>query len=79
MLTSGNIKEAIEKPVSTILANDELLVCKEVLTFPRDIRISQLVRSMLEKGYGVALIVDDGRLDGIITERDLIRFLYSKS
>lgn len=79
MLTSGNIRDAIEKPVSTILANEDLLVYKEILTFPRDISISQLVKAMLERGYGVALIVDSGKLDGIITERDLIKFLYSKS
>jgi len=34
---------------------------------------------MLEKGYGAALIVENGKLEGIITERDLIKFLYSKS
>ena len=79
MLTSGNIKDAIDKPISTILANDELLVYKDILTFPRNISISQLVSSMLEKGYGVALIVENGKLEGIITERDLVRFLYSKS
>jgi len=79
MLTSGNIKDAIDKPISTILANDELLVYKDILTFPKNITISQLVSSMLEKGYGVALIVENGKLEGIITERDLIGFLYSKS
>ncbi len=79
MLTSGNISDAISKPVSTILANDDLLVYKEILTFPKDATISQLVRSMLEKNYGVALIVDDGKLEGIITERDLVKFLYSKT
>ncbi len=79
MLTSGNIKDAIDKPISTILANDELLVYKDILTFPKNITISQLVSSMLEKGYGVALIVENGKLEGIITERDLVRFLYSKS
>uniref|UniRef100_A0A7C2S8V0 CBS domain-containing protein n=1 Tax=Archaeoglobus fulgidus TaxID=2234 RepID=A0A7C2S8V0_ARCFL len=79
MLTSGNIKDAIDKPISTILANDELLVYKEILTFPKNSAISQLVSSMLEKGYGAALIVENGKLEGIITERDLIKFLYSKS
>ncbi len=79
MLTSGSIIDAIEKPVSTILANDELLVYKDVLAFPKDITISQLVRAMLEKNYGAALIVDDGKLEGIITERDLVRYLYSKT
>ncbi len=79
MLTSGNIKDAIEKPVSTILANDKLLVYKDILTFPKDISISHLVKSMLEKGYGAALIVENGKLEGIITERDLIKFLYSRA
>ncbi len=79
MLTSGNIKDATEKPVSTILTNDDLLVYKEILTFPGDVSISQLVSAMLDKGYGAALIVESGKLEGIITERDLIRFLYSKS
>ena len=79
MLTSGNIKDAIDKPISTILGNDELLVYKEILTFPKNSAISQLVSSMLEKGYGAALIVENGKLEGIITERDLIKFLYSKS
>ncbi|OYT33738.1 histidine kinase [Archaeoglobales archaeon ex4484_92] len=63
----GNIKEAISKPVSTILANH------------KDALISQLVSSMLEKNYGVALIVDNSRLEGIITEKDLVRFLYTKT
>lgn len=79
ILTSGNIKDAIEKPVSTILANDKLLVYKDILTFPKDISISHLVKSMLEKGYGAALIVENGKLEGIITERDLIKFLYSRA
>jgi len=75
----GNIKEAISKPVSTILANHELLYYEDVLTFPKDALISQLVSSMLEKNYGVALIVDNSRLEGIITEKDLVRFLYTKT
>ncbi len=79
MLTSGNISEAINRPVSTILSNNEILVYKEILTFPRYIKISQLVQAMLEKNYGAALIVDDGKLEGIITERDLVKFLYSKT
>ncbi len=79
MLTSGNIKEAIEKPISTILTNDDILVYKDILTFPKDTSISQLVRAMIDKGYGAALIVESGKLEGIITERDLIKFLYTKS
>ncbi len=78
MLITGNIKDAISKPISTILTNEEILVYKEPLTFPSDVTISQIVSAMIDKGYGAALIVENGRLEGIITERDLIKFLYHK-
>lgn len=79
MLTTGNIRDAIDKPVSTILANKDLLIYKDILTFPKSATISQVVESMLNKGYGAALIVENGKLEGIITERDLIKFLYLKA
>ncbi len=75
-LTTGNIKEAISKPVSSILSNDRILYYKEPLSFPSDAKISQVVDAMLRKNYGAALIVEDGKLEGIITEKDIIRFMY---
>ncbi len=78
MLTSGNIRDAIDRSVATILANSDLLYYREILTFPRDAPISQVAKLMLEKGYGASLIVEGGRLEGIITERDIIRYMYSK-
>lgn len=79
MLITGNIKDALDKPVSSILSNHELLVYKEPLTFYLDVRISSVVEVMLEKNYGVALILNDGKLEGIITEKDMLKFLYSKT
>ena len=78
MLITGDIKDALIQPVSTILSNDELRIYKEPLTVSPETRISEVVRQMKGAGYGVALIVSNGSLEGIITERDLVKFLYSK-
>ncbi|MCS7118549.1 MAG: CBS domain-containing protein [Archaeoglobaceae archaeon] len=79
MLEYGDVGEAIRKPVSTILWNSEINMHRDVLILPKDVLISQVVSSMIEKGHGVALIVEKGRLEGIITEKDLIKFLYESS
>jgi len=72
-LETGNIKDILQKPVSTILS-----MTREPLKFePRD-KISDLVRRMIECGAGVALVIENKKLEGIITERDLMNFLYSK-
>jgi CBS domain-containing protein len=78
MLITGDIRDALNKPVSYILSNENLQVYKEPLTFKPDSKISELVQAMKGQGYGVALIVNNGNLEGIITERDIVRFLYSK-
>ncbi len=78
MLETGNVKDALQKPLTTLLSNDAIMVNKEPLTFESRDKISDVVRRMVEAGVGVALIVDNGRLEGIITERDLMNFLYSK-
>ncbi|MCS7121175.1 MAG: CBS domain-containing protein [Archaeoglobaceae archaeon] len=75
MLISGNIKDAIEISVATLLASKDVHH-REILTFPPDTPISLIVKTMLEKGYGSALIVEDAKLEGIITERDLVKFMY---
>jgi CBS domain-containing protein len=78
MLETGNIKDALKKPLTTILGNDKIMTIKEPLTFESRDKISDVVKKMVEQGVGVALIVDDKKLEGIITERDLMNFLYSK-
>ncbi|MFN3384126.1 MAG: CBS domain-containing protein [Archaeoglobaceae archaeon] len=79
MLEYGDVSEAIRKPVATILGNTEINMHREILLFPKDAMISQIVSSMLDKGHGVALIVEGSRLEGIITEKDLVKFLYESS
>jgi len=79
MLESGDISEAIRKPVTAILANSDLLMYKEIPMFPKETLISQIVSEMIDKGYGAVLIVENGKLEGILTERDLVRFLYQHS
>lgn len=77
MLVSGNIRDAIEVSVATVLASKDVYY-REILTFAPETPISLIVKTMLERGYGSALIVEDERLEGIITERDLIKFIYEK-
>ncbi|MCX8172379.1 MAG: CBS domain-containing protein [Archaeoglobaceae archaeon] len=79
MLEVGDISEAIKKPVTAILGNPELLMYKEIPMFPKDALISQIVAELIEKGHGAVLIVENGKLEGILTERDLVRFLYQCS
>ena len=79
MLEMGDISEAIRKPVTAILGNSDLLMYKEVPMFPKDALISQIVSELIEKGYGAVLIVENGKLEGILTERDLVKFLYQNS
>lgn len=79
MLESGDISEAIKKPVTVILGNSDLLMYKEIPMFPKDALISQIVSELIEKGHGEVLIVENGKLEGILTERDLVKFLYQHS
>lgn len=79
MVELGDISEAIKKPVTAILGNTDLLMYKEIPMFPKDALISQIVAELIEKGHGAVLIVENGKLEGILTERDLIKFLYQHS
>lgn len=79
MLELGDISEAIKKPVTAILGNSDLLMYKEIPMFPKDALISQIVSELIEKGHGAVLIVENGKLEGILTERDLVKFLYQHS
>jgi CBS domain-containing protein len=76
MLETGNAKEALDKEIHEIVANSTVLKYKDPLVFESRDKISDVVKKMVEKGVGSALVVDGGRLEGIITERDLMKFLY---
>lgn len=47
----------------------------EVLTVDIDAGVPEVARVMMEKNIGALLVEDDGRLCGIVTERDVVRIL----
>jgi CBS domain-containing protein len=75
LLITGDVSEIIDKPVKVILSNEKVLQYREPLTFPPYASISEVVEKMVETGHGAALIVGDEDLVGIVTERDLVKFL----
>jgi len=47
----------------------------EVLTVDVDAGIPEVARIMMDKNIGALLVEDDGKLCGIVTERDVVRIL----
>jgi len=77
MLATGNINDILDKKIHEIASNSSVLKYKDPLVFEGRDKISDVVKSMVENAIGSALIVENGMLEGIITERDLMKFLYS--
>ena len=77
-LQSGNITDAIQKPLRVILENEDIMKYRPLVTISPKATIHDVVEKMLSEQTGVVLVARKNRLEGIITERDLIRFLYSK-
>ncbi len=50
----------------------------EILTFPHDTNINDVIAGMSEKNYGAAVITDDNKIAGIFTERDVLRKVAGK-
>ena len=46
-----------------------------ILTVDLDTGIPEVARVMMEKNIGALLVEDDGKLCGIVTERDVVRIL----
>ncbi len=76
MLITGNADDVLTQPVSAILNNEKILKYREPLVVRPEENVSDVVRKMIEKNQAAALVAKDG-LEGIITERDLMRFLCS--
>ncbi len=76
LLITGNAEDVLNQPVSTILNNEKILKYREPLVVRPEENVSDVVRKMIEKNQAAALVAKDG-LEGIITERDLMRFLCS--
>ena len=77
-LQSGDIEDTIKKPVRVLLESEEIMKYRPLVTVDIRANISDVVDRMLLERTGVVLIVRKKRLEGIITERDLISFLHQK-
>ena len=76
MLETGDIKDVLSKTIEEVSLNSDVLKYKEPLVFYTTAKISEVVEGMIERKVGGALIIENGALKGIITERDLVKFLY---
>jgi CBS domain-containing protein len=55
-----------------VVALSEVMI-RDVFTVPGDTSVAEVARSLLKSQHGSALIMGDGWLDGIFTERDILR------
>ncbi|WP_265443558.1 CBS domain-containing protein [Flexivirga meconopsidis] len=51
----------------------------EVVTVPATTTVQQLVQTLADHGIGAVVVVDDGAITGIISERDVVRALPEHS
>jgi len=72
-LITGNASDVLSQPVSSILSSSGYV---SPLTVSPDEAMCEVAKKMLSERVGCALVVSDGRLEGIITEQDMIKFLY---
>jgi CBS domain-containing protein len=55
-----------------VVALSEVMI-RDVFTVPGDTKVAEVARGLLKSQHGSALIMGDGWLDGIFTERDVLR------
>ena len=65
-LTTGNIHEALDQPVGSIIS-------KELIWTSPDTDMGKAMKIMLDKKIGSLPILEEGLLRGIITESDFLR------
>ncbi len=57
----------------------ELLINREVFTVPKGTTIKDAVFYMAEKGVGLIPIMDEGKLVGVFSERDLVKRVIAEN
>lgn len=65
-LTTGNASEVFDVPVRTLIKRD-------VIFTGSDVDLGEAAGIMLAKNVGSLPVLEDGELNGIITERDIVR------
>lgn len=67
-LVTGNIHEAFDEPIHS-------LISKESIWVPPDMDIGEAASLMIENKVGSLIVLNDGALEGIITERDFLQVM----
>ncbi|WP_048061830.1 CBS domain-containing protein [Hyperthermus butylicus] len=62
---TGNVEEALATPVKIVGVND-------YVTISPDADVGEAAKLMIDKGVSSLLVVEEGKLTGIITERDIL-------
>jgi CBS domain-containing protein len=68
---SGNIEEALSTPVKVVGVND-------YVTIEPDADVGEAAKKMMDSGVSSLLVVENGQLRGIVTERDILYALATK-
>jgi len=58
----------------TVRSIKDIITGQEVASLPPDAMVWEAANSMNSREIGAVLVVKDGHLEGIFTERDLVRF-----
>jgi CBS domain-containing protein len=64
-----------EGPASSVMENDISQLDQELLSVSTDTPALEVIRRMKVAGLGCVLVIEDGKLVGIFTERDLLNKL----
>lgn len=57
----------------------DLLSKRELYTVPKETSVKEAVNYMADKGVGLVPVMDEGKLIGVFSERDLIKRVIAKS
>lgn len=73
LVTHRDILRAVTAKAETPVRAADIMT-KDVRTIAPDARLAQAARQLLEQKIGCLPVVEDGRLVGLVTEADLVRF-----
>jgi len=55
------------------------IMTANIISHTREVELSRIVKDMTEKNVSTILLLDDGAVSGIITERDIVRRVYKEN
>ncbi len=78
-LQTGNIEDALSQSVEKMVKNSSIAKYLEPPTCEIHEKLSDILDRMLENRAGFCLVMEDEELKGVITEKDLVKFLYENN